>query len=142
MIIVLYLIALKTNYKSLFSHEKILQKNQLVESFFFVRSIVKFGKEESCNSEHSLRFHGGGRDNLYPMISMSGDGLSSLVQVSLPLLLGMLEDSAMKLAKSQVISRVEGYGIPASTTKANSPDCCRRPCRSLRNFRIPAESLQ
>ena len=99
MIIVLYLIALKTNYKSFFSHEKYFKKISLLR-FFFARSIAKFGKEGSCNSEHSLRFHGGGRDNLYPMISVSGDGLSSLVQVSLPLLLGMLEDSAMKLAKS------------------------------------------
>ena len=55
------------------------------------------------------------------MISESGDGLSSLVQVSLPLLLGMLEDSAMKLAKSMVISRVKRYGGPASMTGANSP---------------------
>ena len=38
------------------------------------------------------------------------DGLSSLIHVYLLLLLGMLEDSAMKLAKSVVICRVEGYG--------------------------------
>ena len=89
---------------------------------FFAKSSAKFGQEESCNTEHSLRFHGGGRDNLYPMIRVSGDGLSSLVQVSLPLLvlLGMLEDSAMKLVKSVVKSRVEGYGGPPSTG-ANSP---------------------
>ena len=87
-----------------------------VFSLSLVRSLVR-------NTEHSLRLHGRGRDNLYPMISKSGDGLSSVVQVSLPLLLGMLEDSAMKLAKSVVISRVEAYGGPASTTGANSPDC-------------------
>ena len=124
--------------KHSFLMKKYFKKISLLRVFSL--SLVKSLVMEFCNTEHSLRFHGGGRDNLYPMISESGDSLSSLVQVSLPLLLGILEDSTMKLAKSVMVSRLERYGGRASMTGANSPNCCGRLSRSLRNFRIPVES--
>ena len=47
----------------------------------------------------------------------------SLVQVSVVLLSGMLEDSVMKPANSLEISRVEGDNGQASSVEADSPVC-------------------
>ena len=44
-------------------------------------------------------------------------------------------DSAMKPANLLVTSKIEGDGRTASWTGAHFPRCCRRPCRSVRNFR-------